>query len=256
MRNLLLDIETAPNTAYVWGCFKQNIGLNQLIETGRTLCLAYKWYGEPETHFLAEWQAGEREGFLRRFRDILDDADVITTYNGKRFDIPTLNRELLKSSILPPSPYKQIDLYQIVKSTFRFTSNKLDHVVQELGIGSKIKHEGFELWVKVMQGCPEARERMRDYNLQDVDLMVPLYERLRPWIRNHPNVALYADDKNNDLPICKSCGSQHLERRGYSYTQVGKFQRYRCSDCGSWSRGRINLTTKEDREQFTMNIAG
>lgn len=257
MRNLLLDIETAPNTAYVWGTFKQNIGLNQIIETGRVLCLAYKWLGDDETHFLAEWQAGGRQQFLTEIARVLDEADVVTTYNGKKFDIPTLNKELLTEGILPPSPYKQIDLYQIVRSTFRFTSNKLDHVAEQLGIGNKVKHEGFELWIKVMAGDAEARERMREYNLQDVDLMVPLYHKLRPWIRNHPNAALFAEDhRDTETLRCKTCGGHHLVKRGYAYTQLGKFQRYRCEDCGSWSRGRENLTSKEQRQTFTTQIVG
>lgn len=257
MRNLLLDIETSPNTAYVWGLFKQNVGLSQIIETGRVLCLAYKWYGEPETHFISEWDEGGRELFLRKVWSLLDLADVVTTYNGKKFDLPTLCKELAIAGIQPPSPYKQIDLYQVVRSTFRFTSNKLDHVAEQLGLGRKVETGGFQLWVDVMNGCPQARDRMKTYNIQDVDLMVPLYEKLRSWVRNHPNMALYSEtDQRFDQPVCRSCGHQALTKRGYAYTSLGKFQRYRCNSCGSWSRGRTNLLDKEDRKYVTTGIAG
>jgi len=33
MQILLLDIETAPNTAHVWGLWNQNVSLNQLMES-------------------------------------------------------------------------------------------------------------------------------------------------------------------------------------------------------------------------------
>lgn len=257
MRNLLLDIETSPNTAYVWGLFKQNVGLPQIIETGRVLCLAYKWYGDPDTHFISEWDPGGRSLFLAKVRTILDLADVVTTYNGKKFDLPTLCKELVMADLPPPSPYKQIDLYQVVRSSFRFTSNKLDHVSEQLGLGRKVDTGGFQLWIDVMNGCPEAREKMKTYNLQDVDLMVPLYEKLRPWIRNHPNMALYSEPGQRfDQPVCRSCGHEALTKRGYAYTSLGKFQRYCCTECGTWSRGRTNLVDKEKRKHVTATITG
>ena len=35
MKILGLDIETAPNTAHVWSLWKQNIAINQIVNTGR-----------------------------------------------------------------------------------------------------------------------------------------------------------------------------------------------------------------------------
>ena len=35
------------------------------------------------------------EQMVSRVHGLLDDADVVCHYNGKKFDIPTLNREFL-----------------------------------------------------------------------------------------------------------------------------------------------------------------
>jgi hypothetical protein len=43
-------------------------------------------------------------------------------------------------------------LEKVAKAHFRFLSNKLDYIVQYLGIGKKVEHEGFGLWRKVMAG--------------------------------------------------------------------------------------------------------
>ena len=51
MKILLLDIESSPNTAHVWGLWQQNVSINQLMESSYVLCYAAKWLGEDEVHF-------------------------------------------------------------------------------------------------------------------------------------------------------------------------------------------------------------
>lgn len=234
MRILLLDIETAPNTAYVWGLFKQNISISQIVDSSNVLCWAAKWLGEDEVMFDSVVKSG-RKRMLKRIHSLLDKCDAVVHYNGTRFDIPTLNKEFLEASMSPPAPYQQIDLLKTARQRFRFPSNKLDYVSRALGIGQKEKHEGFELWIKCMEKDKAAWERMEKYNKQDVVLLEAVYPRFLPWIKNHPNKGLFSDSI-----VCSSCGSQHLQRRGYNMSAVGKYQRYQCQDCGSWSQQRTS----------------
>jgi len=164
---------------------------------------------------------------------LLDDADVVIHYNGKKFDIPTLNKEFLLYGYAPPAPYKQIDLLRVVRSNFKFPSNKLDYVAQRLNLGKKVKHEGHELWIKCMNKDPLAWKKMERYNKQDVVLLEKVYDALLPWIKSHPNHNLYDDVEH----ACPSCGSSKLHRRGVNRTIGGVYQRYQCIDCGSWSQG-------------------
>src|SRR5699024_2686099 len=48
VRILTLDIETRPHTAHVFSLWRQNIGLNQLMERGHVMCFVAKWYDSPE----------------------------------------------------------------------------------------------------------------------------------------------------------------------------------------------------------------
>lgn len=240
MRKLAIDIETSPNLADVWGLWNNNVSLNQLRESSRMLCFAAQWEGSKRIQFYSEWGDGQ-EGMARAAHDLLSHADAIIHYNGQRFDVPHINRELLLAGHEPPSPYKQIDLYREVKSAFSFPSYKLEYVAKALGVGEKVGHEGHELWVKVMAGDKSARRKMREYNCRDVELLFPLYYKLRPWITVPNHGALTGED------LCPACGAENgkLRREGYALTLTGKYQRYQCRDCGTWSRGtrRVDSTS-------------
>ena len=237
MRILLCDIETSAATARVWSLFNQNIGINQIVAPGSTLCAAYKWLGEPDKKikFVSSWGTGFA-AMVKSLYDAMDEADVIITYNGNRFDIPTLNREFLLAGLTPPSPSKSIDLYRTVRKQFKFVSNKLDFVCQQLGLGSKTHHKGMDLWTGVEAGNRKDQRTMEVYNKQDVFLLEKLYNRLLPWIPNHPSTVVH--DSLTDVPRCPTCGGSHVQRRGYHITKVARYHRLHCQDCGSWSRER------------------
>lgn len=233
MKLLLVDIETAPNVAYVWGLWKENIPLQRLVDSGYVLCWSAKWYGESEVMFDSIMQSKPRM-MLKRIYNLLEEADAVIHYNGNSFDIPTLNKEFLLNRMTPPSPAKQIDLLNTARSRFRFVSNKMDYIAQALGVGKK-KDVSFQTWLGCMNKEPGAWKQMEEYNREDVVILEKIYESFKPWIKNHPNVGLY---KDTDGATCPSCGGSNLARRGFSYTGTGKYQRYACSDCGHWSRDR------------------
>lgn len=233
MKILLLDIETAPNIAHVWGLWQQNVSLNQLQESSYVMCWAAKWLGDDEV-FFNSFVGVSHKRMLAKIHKMLDEADAVIHYNGTKFDIPTLNKEFLKHKMSPPAPYKQIDLLRVARGQFRFPSNKLDYVASSLGLGSKHSHEGHSLWVKCMSKDKEAWEVMKQYNIQDVLILEKVYYALLPWIKNHPNINIY----NGTTDKCSNCGGSHITKRGFAYSTVGKFQRYQCQDCGTWSKAR------------------
>jgi DNA polymerase elongation subunit (family B)/predicted RNA-binding Zn-ribbon protein involved in translation (DUF1610 family) len=231
MKVLMLDIECAPNTAHVWGLFKQTVSIKQLMESSYTMCFAARWYGSKRVVFKDQYD----EDMLDELWNLLNEADAVVHYNGTKYDIPTINKDFLLAGMQPPSPYKQIDLYRVVRSKFKFPSNKLDYVADRLGVGQKHAHEGHELWVKCMGGDRAAWRRMKKYNKQDVVLLGGVYDALLPWIDNHPNYALYSE---KDF-CCPNCGSDHVIKQGRAYTQTMTYQQYKCTDCGKWSRARL-----------------
>jgi len=92
MKILLLDIETAPNTVHVWGLWQQNVGINQILDSGYVMCWAAKWLGSEEIMFNSVKQSGIKR-MLSQIHKLLSEADAVIHYNGDKFDIPTLNKE-------------------------------------------------------------------------------------------------------------------------------------------------------------------
>jgi len=251
MKILMLDIETAPHKVYTWGLWDQNIGINQIVEPGYTLCWAAKWYNKKKMHF-ASVVGGNEKGMLEEVHDLISEADAVVHYNGTKFDMPTLNKEFLQESMPPPAPYHQIDLLRTMRQQFRLPSNKLDYVAQFLGLGSKVSHKGMPLWTGCMNGDPASWKTMEKYNKGDVILLERVYDRIKPWIKGHPNHALYKDIGE---PVCISCGSDHLQFRGEAHTKTMSYRRIQCMSCHAWMRQRTNCLSKDKKEHILVGIA-
>jgi uncharacterized protein YprB with RNaseH-like and TPR domain len=246
MNILFLDIETSPNTAHVWGLFKQNIGLNQLLDSSYVLCWAAKWLGEDEIYFDSVYNSSPRK-MLRGIYKLLEQADEVVHYNGTKFDIPTLNKEFVLHGIKPPAPYKQVDLLKVARNQFRFPSNRLDYVADALGLGKKIKLQGHELWIQCMNNVPEAWEQMENYNKNDVILLERVYERFKPWIKGHLNFSVFMGDRT-----CPNCAGSRVAKRGFHFTASAKYQRFCCKDCGNWFRGGKSLAKGPDEKYINI----
>jgi hypothetical protein len=221
----------------------QNIATNQVRETSYIHCWAAKWYGEKSVSFDSVHRSTPR-AMIGRMHTLLDKADIVVHYNGLKFDIPTLNKEFIQLGFAPPAPYKQVDCLKEVKRMFRFQSNKLDFVSQALQLGAKVKHEGFELWIKCMDkkdpDHESAWKKMEKYNRGDVAILEKLYTNLRPWIEKHPNIGAF-----EDIPACPKCGSEKHHQRGFAVTSMMKYPRYQCQSCGGWFRGNRSVSIRQ-----------
>lgn len=232
MKTLFLDIETAPNTAMVWGLWKQNINLDFLLESGYVLCWAAKWLGDKNVKFCG-LNTHSPTAMLQQIHDLLSEAECVVHFYGSKFDIPTLNKEFIQYGMPPPAPYLQLDLLPVVRKTFKFPSNKLDYVAKALGLEGKVRHRGAEMWRGCMAKDPASWKVMERYNKKDVKVLEAVYYRILPWVTNHPHTGLHDGTPNS----CPNCGSTNLESRGLAYTKLSSYQRFRCTDCGTWTRG-------------------
>lgn len=244
MRILAFDIETKPLVAYTFSTFKTTITPDKIISDPEIMCFTAQWIDGPKPSkimFYSEHHHG-REEMLQQLWDLFDEADVLVGYNIKNFDIPWVHGEFIAAGLPAPSPAQTIDLYQTIKSATRWPSKKLAYVAPRLLDDSKVSHTGFEMWRGCMNGDEKAWRLMKRYAIRDTQLLKPLYEKLRPWIKNHPNMAL-----DSHHFACPACGSQNVQRRGTARTNASVFQRYHCQDCGKWSRSATRQQTTELR---------
>lgn len=251
-RILILDVETFPNVAYVWRFFKENIGAKQVLEYSTLASFAYKWLGEDEVFYQDTHHQSEKE-LVRRLLNVLDIADIVVAHNGAKFDLPTIQGRAMVLGLKPPSPYKIVDTLLVARYEFNFPANSLEHLAILLDVQKKGGHEkfpGFELWQECMRNNPEAWREMKIYNKQDVETLEKVYLKMLPFMKRHPNVAVFQEA---DALLCPKCGSNHIQSRGYVTTNVFKYKKFQCQSCGGWSRTRINEFPKEKRHAILVN---
>lgn len=256
-RILALDIETAPMEAYIWSLWQHGVGLNMLKTDWYIISWAAKWVGEKEVFYQDVRKTvgqEEDESILPDLWKLMNEADMILTQNGKKFDIKKLNSRFLSAGLRPPRPSKQLDILVVNKRVFGHTSNKLEYVAEKFNIQfKKLKHNlfpGFDLWKECLGGNEKAWDEMEVYNKHDILSLEELYVKLAPWDDRHPNVNLYSESLDT---VC-TCGSHDWVRDGFSRTNLSVFEQYRCNNCGAFQRGRTNLLSKEKRKTLQMNV--
>ncbi len=229
-RILFLDIEWQAVKAYVWKAWDETIMPAQVIEDGGLLCLCFKFSDEKDYQFYSAWDVGGKKEMLLATRQAILEADAVVTYNGDRYDIPKIQGELLRHGLEPLPPVTSIDVIKTIKKMGYFR-NSLAFVGPFLGLGKKLSNEGFNLWKKVDEGDEKAQRKMQKYCIQDVRLLVKLYNRIKPFIKTHPNLGLTSPD------ACPVCGSTHVQKRGVTRTRYFMTQRLQCQGCSHWFSG-------------------
>lgn len=240
---LVLDIETKPMLAWVWGTRDQNISLDYIKEEWGVIAFSAKWLGEPASSILytdlrSSLSLRNERRLLQNVWDLLDKADVVITQNGKKFDSRKLNARFIMHGMQPPSPYTHKDTYMIVKEVADFTSNKLEYLTDKLCTKyKKLKHRkypGFALWKACLAGKLDAWKSMERYNIHDVLATEEFYMKIRAWAPRTSPAIFHAPEADRRCRTCGTVGQMHS--RGFAFTKVSQYRRYRCGVCKSWQQ--------------------
>ena len=237
-RILTLDIENSPHLVYTYDLYGANITPDKIIEPARLLCWAGKWFDRREVVFASEYHDGV-EDMLDPLWDMLDQADIVVTYNGVRHDIPIIMRTFIENGYPPPSPWIDIDLYQVSKRRYKWASNRLGYVTEALGLPTKLETGVAQLWKKVLYDDDKAWTKFRAYNKQDVIVTELLYRAYRPWMKT-PHAGLWS----GDLSTCPACGSSQLAPAGIVYTKTAAWLKSNCQNCRAWCKILANGQTR------------
>lgn len=226
-RVLTVDIETSPNLVYTWGIWQQNVSISQIVEPSRVLCFAAKWLGDKQVQFFSEYHDG-REAMIQAAWELYNEADVVVTYNGVRFDNAHLQREWLLAGFSPPKPWIDCDLLVEVKRHFKFQSNKLAFVTDQTGLPTKLDTGGQSLWNAVMNNDGKAWEKFKNYNRQDVKITEQLFLFLQKWIKGP-----HSGQWTGRMFSCYACGSDDLTFSGVQRYRTLSYPTVTCSRCGT-----------------------
>jgi hypothetical protein len=224
-RVLTIDIERLPGLARAFDARTEYIRADQWVEAPRTICFAARWYGDKTPIFEAEWL--NPEAMVHRSWELYDQADAVQTFNGKRFDNKHLKAMWFEAGLPLPRPWKDIDLFPIVKQ-FGYVSSSLDYVTRRLGRPGKVLKYDVNMALAAVAGDERAQRKLRTYNIGDIELTEWLSDRLRGWMPNHPHLGAPSDDKS-----CNQCGSTNLKLQPTRYRAVViDYALYRCQRCG------------------------
>lgn len=253
---LLFDIETLMMKVYVWNtAYKQYIPPQNIISDWCCLGWSAKWLFDSDviSDVLTPKEAIKKNDrrILLGIWKLLDEADIIIGHNGDRFDRRKLNYRFALEGFGPTLPYQLIDTMKVSKREFASPSYSLNYLCGRFGLPVKIETD-FNLWKECYAGNSDALKRMQRYNENDVVILEEFYLKIRPWIKNHPNIGVYVDTEASQ---CPNCGSTNLEFKGYYHTPTGRYQAFRCKDCGAIGRARTSVLDKDKRDNLIVSVA-
>lgn len=239
-RIAFFDLENAPSLGWYYDRYREgNIVADEA--DWFMLSFAWQWADEKKVHCraLCDYPSYEKNKtddshLVKDLHKLFDEADILIAHNGDRFDRRKANARFLGCGLPPPSPYQTVDTLKVARRQFMLTSNRLGDLGDFLGLGSKIPTIGFKLWRRCIDGDPKAWALMKQYNRRDVGLLRGVYEKLLPWIDNHPKLSVYLD-----RPCCNNCGSQKMQKRGTRIQKSRRYERLVCQSCGTWATGQL-----------------
>lgn len=238
---LLGDIESSPHLAYSFQLWNTTIYPKQIVIPGRTICWSAKWLDGKKVLFDSEYHS-DYLTMLNGIRDLLDEADVAVGYNSNRFDWPRLRQQFRLNNIAQPSPFVQVDMYRVIKNIEDWPSHKLAYITEALDLSGKLDTD-FSLWRECLGDFGEERQRkgwlrMRRYSKRDTVTLEELFRRYEADITTMPALSLFTEADASGVLSCPvvTCGSLHVQRRGYAYTKTRKYARFQCQSCGKWFR--------------------
>ncbi|SKV08969.1 Predicted exonuclease [Mycobacteroides abscessus subsp. abscessus] len=254
---LTVDIETQRAIVETFSLYKPFIHIDRVVKPSRILCFAAQWRGSDKVIFHAAWDDADGDAYDRMIRaawELLNEADIVVTYNGDRFDLQWFNAEFERLKLGPPTPYKSFDLVKLTKQKFKqgLLSLKLDWSSRIYLGDRKVLHGGTDLWHDIRYGTRAERRAaqkiMREYCEHDTVLTGRLMERWLPWSKL--NLSLY-EDNDDELLHCVKCNGTDLKRDGVKFYATSGFlyQMYRCKSksCRATSRGKRAQRSSELR---------
>lgn len=229
-KRLFFDIETSYCTGWFWRpSFKTSISYDQILNNSAIICICYKWQGSDKIHSL-KWDKGNDKQMIKKFVDVLLDADEIVGHNSDKFDLKWVRTRCLISGVKSLPDFKSIDTLKISRQKFNFPSNRLDAIGKYLGFGGKKDTGGIQLWHDIIQkNSSKAMSEMVSYCKRDVELLEKVFLKLEGYSKPKTHIGVYS---GGDKADCKYCGGANVRIKDRSISASGTVSvRMKCNDC-------------------------
>ena len=234
------DIETGYNQANIFQLINKHRPIpHSAIQSERyIICAVFKDIESGRFKTVSQIQDKKRfkkdptddEYVVREIHQILSESDGAIAHYGDNFDMKFFNTRAIYHGLPPISQVIQIDTYKIARNKFMFNSNSLDYIGKYFGFGGKI-NVSQQLWEDCINGKQRAVRDMVTYCKQDVDLLEKVYHRLAPYVPAKVNM-----NTAHDVDCCPLCASENFKKDGKVTLRTGRYQAYRCNDCGHFFR--------------------
>ena len=244
-RILFWDLESSLMQGMFFGLWGENIQFKRVTKQSHLLTASWA-FNDDEVQGVRltpeDVETGNDLEIVVKMIQAINSADVIVTFNGKRFDYKLLNARALFWGLPPVKPVKHIDLFEQAKKVFKFPSNSMQNISMYLGENGKLQNSS-DLWERCSDSsnyvvCDNALNEMLIYNKRDIIATRDLFYRFRGWMKGVPNIATITNDKKSTEYLrCTHCGSLNVDKMNENtYTTASSFNLYRCGDCKGISR--------------------
>lgn len=207
-------------------------------------CFGYMYHGQKRAQVLSTLDVVEPCGSCKRVDTAQDDklmklvyekigeADMVVTWYGKGFDWKFLNTRMLDAGLPPLPDVAHVDLFFTAKHHLALTSARLANVQEFLRLPTAKTQLTKRVWRRAQAGHVDSIRYIIDHCRKDVLVLDQAYQKLKPYVRQHPRVS-------SDMEQCAVCGSD-MESRGRAITvSGGPKKRYQCKGCGHWATRRV-----------------
>lgn len=234
VRILTIDVERQRGEWKVrrWDPYPPKfLHMDTMVSRPRIMCFAAKWHSSDEMIYHEERGRNGTARMVKAMWDLVNEADVLVTFNGDRADIPWMKEEFRYAGLPKPMPSKSIDLYKQLKGEFKLPYRSLRYAAREFGNIPKLENDGLDLWERCEQGDEAAWAQMRAYNEQDVLATEDLWFDTLPWLNGTTHMGVLIGDGESRCPNCGSTDLVAQDRPARAY--VREYQAYRCGECRS-----------------------
>ena len=230
IKRLFYDIETSQYVVRTWRIgYKINLQYDDVIELAKIICISWKWENEDKIHSLTWDKNMCDKKMITEFIKVLNKADEIVAQNGDRFDIKWIRTRAMYHRIPMHPHYRSLDTLKKAKAFCNLPNNRLDTILQFLGIGAKVRHEGIIMWHKVQENDRDALKDMVNYCDGDIIGLEDTYFVFQNYIKHNTHVGVHAGGVKYS---CPNCGSEDVILYKNNFTALGTIKRQmECKVC-------------------------